>query len=100
MDFFAPYMEQIAELCRKHKVRSLHAFGSAVKGTIGPQSDVDLVVDIPIDDPFEFTRHYWALEEALKNIFRRPVDLLSMRAIRNKHFKQLIDREKTTIYEA
>jgi|SRR5690606_4300181 len=100
MEFFAPYMDRITDLCRKHKVRSLYAFGSAAKGTMGPQSDVDLVVDIPIDDPFEFSRNYWTLEEAFQDLFHRPVDLLSLRAIKNKYFRQDLDAGKLKLYEA
>ncbi len=93
-------MEQITELCRKHQVRSLHAFGSAVNGTIGPDSDVDLVVDIRMEDPFEFTSHYWSLEEALQELFHRPVDLLSERAIKNKYFRDHLEKGKLKLYEA
>lgn len=100
MEYFTPYMERITELCRQHNVRSLHAFGSAVKGSMGPDSDVDLVVDLPIEDPFEFSEHFWALEDALIDLFKRPVDLLSRRALRNKYFIQALDSSKVKLYEA
>jgi len=100
MDFFAPYMDRITELCRSHKVRSLHAFGSAVKGNTGPESDVDLVVDIPLDDPHEFSEHYWALEDALIDLFKRPVDLVSRRALRNKYFIDALNSSKVKLHEA
>jgi uncharacterized protein len=93
-------MEHITALCRKHKVRSLHAFGSAVKGDMGPESDVDLVVDLPLEDPFEFSEHYWALEDSLIDLFKRPVDLVSGRALRNKYFIDELNSSKVKLYEA
>ncbi len=100
MDFFTPYLDRITELCTTHKVRSLHAFGSAVKGGMVAESDVDLLVDIPLDDPYDFTRNFWALEEALRDLFNRPVDLVSERAVRNKYFSDAIDASKVKLYEA
>ena len=40
------YKEDIDDLCRKHKVKSLYAFGSVVTGKFNPESDVDFIVDI------------------------------------------------------
>ena len=100
MDFFAPYMERMEGLCKAHKVRSLHAFGSSVKAGLRPGSDVDLLLDLPLDDPFEFTEHYWALEEGLAHLFGRPVDLVSRRALRNKYFIDAVNASKVTLYEA
>ncbi len=100
MDFFTPYLDRIIDLCKLHKVRSLHAFGSAVKGGMAPDSDVDLLVDIPLDDPYDFTKNFWALEEAFGELFSRPVDLVSERAVRNKYFTDAIDASKVKLYEA
>lgn len=36
---------EIAEICRRHKVRELSVFGSAVRGEMRPDSDIDLLVD-------------------------------------------------------
>jgi predicted nucleotidyltransferase len=93
-------MEQITALCRMHKVRSLHAFGSVVKGGLKPESDIDLLLDLPLEDPEAFSEHYWALDQALSDLFRRPVDLISKRALRNRYFIQELDRTKIPLYEA
>jgi len=37
--------EVLAELCRRHGIRRLSLFGSALKGTARPDSDVDLLVE-------------------------------------------------------
>src|SRR2546425_4795874 len=35
----------LAQLCRRHGIRRLSLFGSALKGTARPDSDVDLLVE-------------------------------------------------------
>jgi len=35
----------IADICRRHQVRELSLFGSAARGEMGPDSDIDLLVD-------------------------------------------------------
>jgi len=35
----------LADLCRRYQIRRLSLFGSRLKGTNGPESDVDLLVE-------------------------------------------------------
>jgi predicted nucleotidyltransferase len=35
----------LAELCRRHRIHKLSLFGSVLKGTARPDSDVDLLVE-------------------------------------------------------
>lgn len=37
--------EQIASLCRRHRIRRLSLFGSQLAGSAGPASDIDLLVE-------------------------------------------------------
>jgi predicted nucleotidyltransferase len=37
---------QIAELCRRHQVKELFVFGSAARGEMRPESDIDLLPGI------------------------------------------------------
>ena len=37
--------ETLARLCRRHAIRRLSLFGSVLKGTAGPDSDVDMLVE-------------------------------------------------------
>jgi uncharacterized protein len=43
MIIFPP--DELAEVCRKHGIKRLALFGSVLKGTDGPDSDVDLLVE-------------------------------------------------------
>jgi predicted nucleotidyltransferase len=40
----------IRALCEKYHVRSLFAFGSAIRNELRPDSDIDLAVDIESND--------------------------------------------------
>ncbi len=39
----------LAALCRRHHIRRLSLFGSVLKGTAGPDSDVDILVEFEAD---------------------------------------------------
>ncbi len=69
---------RLAEHCRRHGIKRLRLFGSAVRGDDGPGSDVDLIVDfgVPVGY-FELIR----AEDELARFFGRRVDLLTEPAI-------------------
>ena len=81
-------------------MRSLHAFGSAVKGTIGPENDVDLVVDIDPTDPKDRGEHYFGLLFDLEDLLARPIDLLEKRSLSNKYLIHSIEANKKGLYAA
>ena len=37
--------QSLAEMCRRYNVRELSVFGSAVRGEMGPDSDIDILVE-------------------------------------------------------
>jgi predicted nucleotidyltransferase len=38
-------LDRLAEVCRRHQVKELSVFGSAARGELRPDSDVDLLVE-------------------------------------------------------
>jgi hypothetical protein len=91
-------IEQIQELCKSNKVKTLFAFGSVLRDDFSENSDIDLVVDIDEKDPFKYTDIYFNLKSKLEDILKRQVDLLEERAIKNKFFKHELDNTKVMIY--
>ena len=92
------YINSIVELCKKHKVRSLYAFGSVLTEKFNKESDVDFIVDfenLPVDD---YVDNYFDLKFSLENLFKRPIDLLEDKAIKNPYFKQSVDKQKQLVY--
>jgi len=92
------YINSITELCKTHKVKSLYAFGSVLTEKFHKESDVDLIVDfenLPIED---YIDNYFDLKFSLEDIFKRPVDLLEEKAIKNPYFKQNVNQQKQLVY--
>ena len=93
--------DRIAAFCRRHHIRRLSLFGSALRDDFTPESDVDLLVE------FEEGRTpglgFFTLHEELAEIFGRPVDLLTRRSVEtspNPIFREEALSRVETIYEA
>ena len=68
--------EPLAELCRRHGVRRLSLFGSAATGKLGPESDLDFLVEFEPDrrvDFFDLAEVEAELAELLRT--NRRIDL-------------------------
>jgi len=92
------YSNEISKLCLQNKVKSLFVFGSVLTNKFSADSDIDLVVDIDSNDPLDYAENYFNLKFALQDLFRRPIDLLENKAIRNPYMRQNIDRSKSLVY--
>jgi predicted nucleotidyltransferase len=93
--------EQIAELCRRHRVRRLALFGSAVREDFDPErSDLDFLVEFEPLAPGTYAHTYFDLLEALQRLFGRPVDLVEAGAVRNPYIRQEIETWQETLYAA
>ena len=91
-------LEQIKELCKTNKVKTLFAFGSVLRDDFNENSDIDLVVDIDEKDPFKYTDIYFYLKLRIEDILTKKVDLLEERAIKNKFFRRELENTKVIIY--
>jgi uncharacterized protein len=96
--FLDNYSNEINNLCLQNKVRSLYVFGSVLTDQFSEKSDIDLVVDIDSNDPFDYADSYFNLKFALQDLFRRQIDLLENKAIRNPFIRQNIDNSKSLVY--
>ena len=91
-------IEQIKEICKSYKVKSLFAFGSVTREDFNDSSDIDLVVDFDENDPFTYTDLYFNLKSKLGEVLNTQVDLLEERAIKNRIFRQELENNKVKIY--
>ena len=92
------YISSLKKLCQVNKVKSLYVFGSVLTDKFNENSDIDLLVDIDSSDPFEYADNYFNLKFSLQELFKRPVDLLENKSIRNPFIRQNIDSSKFLIY--
>jgi len=92
------HIERIKTLCDSYDVRALFAFGSVLTDKFRPESDVDLVIDIADKDPFSYSEKYFNIKSELEQMFKRDIDLLEQKEIRNPYLKAEIDKTKVLIY--
>ena len=92
---------EIEALCRNLGVRRLDVFGSAVGAAFDiTSSDVDVLVEFETSPGFDHFGSYFALKEGLEQIFQRPVDVVTITAIRNPYFRAQVMRSRETLYAA
>jgi len=96
--FLDNYTAKLRNLCQQNKVKTLYVFGSVLTDRFNDNSDIDLVVDIDSNDPFEYADNYFNLKFALQDLFKRPIDLLENKAIKNPFIRTNIDSSKYLIY--
>lgn len=99
MLIFDQYSAIIKELCVNHKVKRLYAFGSVLTDKFNDQSDIDLIVDFEPINVDSYADNYFDLKFSLQDIFKRPIDLLEEKALKNPFFKQAISQQRRVIYE-
>jgi hypothetical protein len=90
---------RIATFCRKWNVSELCLFGSVLRRDFGPESDVDVLVDLR--PGHGLTLYDWLdMIDELKEIFGREVDLVSKRGLRNPLRRAEILRTAEVLYAA
>jgi predicted nucleotidyltransferase len=70
-----------ADLCRLYCVRELSFFGSAARGEMRPDSDIDLLVEFLPDAEIDLV-DYAGLMLELSHLFGRRVDLVSKNGLK------------------
>jgi predicted nucleotidyltransferase len=90
---------QLAELCRRHRIRKLSLFGSQLKGTARPDSDIDLLVEFEPDagiSLFDMARIELELSALLNG---RKVDLRTAQDL-SRYFRDEVVRSAEPQYVA
>jgi len=91
-------MDKIKELCLIHHVKNLYAFGSVCTEKFNEKSDIDLIITFKPMDYADYADTYFELAEKFENLFNRPVDLLTDKALKNPYFNESANKTKTHIY--
>lgn len=89
---------EIAEICRRYHVRELSLFGSAVRGEMRGDSDVDLLVDYFADARPSLFDLIGMMNE-LSDLLGRKVDLGVKRALKPRYRDNIL-AEAQVIYAA
>lgn len=90
--------QALLSLCENHRVKTLYAFGSILTDRFGSESDVDFLVDFSKISVEDYADNYFEFKFALQEMFKRPVDLLEQKALKNPYLIKSINEQKQLIY--
>jgi predicted nucleotidyltransferase len=89
--------KQLAEFCDAYGIRRLALFGSALRGTMDDESDIDLLVEFRPQTRVGFFELIHA-EIALSRLLGRPVDL-NTAGFLSAQIRESVMREALILYE-
>lgn len=89
--------EDLRRFCERHGIRKLSLYGSTLKGTARPDSDIDLLVEFEPDAVPDLLQLV-EMEEELGALVDRRVDLRTARDL-SRHFRDKVIREAEVQYE-
>ncbi len=89
---------RLAEVCRRYHVRELAVFGSAARGEMRPDSDIDMLVEFFPEAQVDLVDHAGLMLE-LSSLLGRRVDLVSKRGLKPLIRESILD-EARLVYAA
>ena len=91
-------LKRIFELCKMYNVKTLSVFGSILTNRFNDSSDVDMIVEFNNENIDDYVSNYFNFKDDLATLFKREVDLLEAKGIKNRFLLQNINRTKQVIY--
>lgn len=94
-------LNEIIALCKVHRVKSIALFGSAAKGSMHENSDIDFLVQFSDEiEVLEYADNYFSFLENLEKLIGKKIDLVSRKSLKNPILIEEIDRSKVDLYAA
>lgn len=94
-------LDEIIALCKLHRVESIALFGSAARGTMNENSDIDLLVQFSEKiDVLEYADNYFSFLDSMETLIGRKIDLISRKSLKNPILIEEIERSKVKLYAA
>lgn len=91
--------DKIADFCRRHHIRKLSLFGSALRDDFGPDSDIDVLVEFEAGKTPSFFRLFDMEDELSAMLGGRKVDLRTPEDL-SRHFREWVISETLVQYVA
>ena len=91
--------DEIADFCRRWSITELALFGSILRADFHSDSDVDLLVTFAPEAQWSLL-DLVQMQDELRELFRRNVDLVEAAALRNPYRRRAILSEKEVIFAA
>ena len=90
--------EQLAEFCRRNRIRRLSLFGSVLREDFTPDSDVDVLVEFEPGTPMGLIK-LAGVEIELGELLGRKADLVSRRSL-SPYIRDEVFAEEEMVYVA
>lgn len=88
----------IKQLMIQYGVEAAYIFGSAVKGSMNKESDVDFIIRFPKEMHYvTYADNYFALADALEILLKRKVELIAEKTLKNPYLLKTINQHKVPI---
>lgn len=92
-------IDEVKRLFKLHRIERAYLFGSAVSENFTENSDLDFLVKFEDNiEPLEKGELWWNLHDQLRDLFKREVDIVTERSLKNPYFIKEIDKTKELIY--
>jgi hypothetical protein len=91
-------IDRISDICRRYGVKELSVFGSAARGDMRPESDIDILVDFEPGARIGLVR-FASLSEELQGLLGRRVDLVTKAGLKPR-VRPYVLREARLVYAA
>lgn len=100
IDLVSRNLDRIRDACAHRGVSFLDLVGSAARDDFDPlRSDIDVLVDFP-DGASDLFGSFMGLREDLAAILERPVDVITLRGVRNPLLLESLRRSAIRLYAA
>ena len=87
--------EDIADFCRRNRIRRLALFGSVLRGDAGADSDVDVLVEF--EPGVRVGLRFFDIQEELSDLIGRRVDLNTPNFL-SRYFRDQVLKEAEDLY--
>jgi len=90
------FKTDIEKICQELSLQHLDLIGSAAREDFSVESDIDVLVIFAGDE--NLFERFFSLKSRLEVIFKRKVDVVEERAMRNPFFKKAVNKDRIRVY--
>jgi predicted nucleotidyltransferase len=91
-------MDKIRTVCDQHHVKSLFAFGAVCTDEFKDDNEIELLVSFKPLDFGDYADNYFHAVDSFEEVFHRPVDLVTDKALHNPYFTGFVHHTKKHLY--
>ena len=93
-------LPELQKIFRTHKVKKAYAFGSICTNRFNDNSDIDFLISFEDNlPPLEEGENHLLLFDLVEDLFKRPVDLIVEKSVKNPYFIKVMKKTLVPIYD-